>query len=219
MSTRANYSFIKNNKTLVTFYIHHDGYPEGAANYFQKALLLSNGRIDSPDTFTRANTEAKICYNLMGDIEYHYIFNIDTQVIKIEKIYYPDEESRFKRFITVSQTDIYTFINKYYKVFSSTETLQEYTRKFTWKKEKEIEQRILQENTWIDIYIQGQFNKEKKPRCLALIYQDLNNITKELVDNTLNYGLDNPNYADLILKQQDLIKQLETLVTKVKEEK
>lgn len=117
MSTRANYSFIKNNKTLVTFYIHHDGYPEGAANYFQKALLLGNGRIDSPDTFTRANTEAKICYNLMGDIEYHYIFNIDTQIIKVEKMYYPDEESRFKRFITVSQTDIYTFINKYYKIF------------------------------------------------------------------------------------------------------
>lgn len=36
MSTRANYIFKSGRKTLATFYIHHDGYPKGAADYFPK---------------------------------------------------------------------------------------------------------------------------------------------------------------------------------------
>ena len=44
MSTRANYIFKSGRKTLATFYIHYDGYPEGAASYFQNALSLKTQR-------------------------------------------------------------------------------------------------------------------------------------------------------------------------------
>ena len=49
MSTRANYIFKSGRKTLATFYIHHDGYPEGAAEYFHKALIFGDGKINSPE--------------------------------------------------------------------------------------------------------------------------------------------------------------------------
>ena len=39
MATRAVYEFFgKNDQRLLSVYIHYDGYPEGAAMYFKKAL-------------------------------------------------------------------------------------------------------------------------------------------------------------------------------------
>mgnify|MGYP003141642136 FL=1 len=45
MATRATYCIQCGNHSTLTLYIHWDGYPEGAANYFDRALnLLENPR-------------------------------------------------------------------------------------------------------------------------------------------------------------------------------
>ena len=73
MSTRATYQFISEWSGTHTAYIHHDGYPEGAANY------LSNGGdpkkpIADIDKFIRANHKAEMTasHEIHGDTEYRY---------------------------------------------------------------------------------------------------------------------------------------------------
>jgi hypothetical protein len=74
MSTRATYAFLIGGKPAVTVYIHHDGYPEGAARYFWNAHH-NEGRCDHPLTrFLRANDRAEITsdHDAHGDTEYRY---------------------------------------------------------------------------------------------------------------------------------------------------
>ena len=215
MSTRANYIFTKDNKEIITFYIHYDGYPEGAAAYFQKALLLGDGRIDSPDIFLRANEDCSITTMLHGDIEYLYKFNIDTQEITTCLV---GHKKGRQIIINKSTRLIYDFINTHFKVFSSDETLLEYNRKFSWRSESENTQRVKSENQWFTIPVRNQFdNMINKPRCLALVYKDLTYITQAIINNTIVYSLNNPNYINLINTQQDLMKQLEMLINRIKE--
>ena len=138
MSTRANYIFKSGRKTLATFYIHHDGYPEGAAEYFHKALIYGNGKIDSPDTFFRANDACEIS-GIHGDIEYLYELDVNTQKIKIYKIVFTETGNEKSLYIA---DDLYMFINRYSVVFSSSTKLHEYRRKYSWKSDSEIEQII-----------------------------------------------------------------------------
>lgn len=75
MSTRATYQFVADPQRLrpaYTFYIHHDGYPEGAAYYFQQALLYSHGLL--PERFLRANERAELTrdHEAHGDTDYRY---------------------------------------------------------------------------------------------------------------------------------------------------
>jgi len=75
MSTRATYKI-----DFTTFYIHHDGYPEGAAEYFAAALDPSNRVEDRApnaslaDDFIRANSRAELTesHQTHGDTEYRY---------------------------------------------------------------------------------------------------------------------------------------------------
>ena len=222
MSTRANYIFKAGRKTLATFYIHHDGYPEGATEYFQKALLLGNGKISSPDIFLRANSQCEIS-DIHGDIEYLYEFEINTQIIRCYKISWGANDKMFKTLY--HKEDIYGFINKHFVVFSSNKTLHEYIYKFSYKGEKGNEERIKSENRWHYISVQDRYDREVKikPACLALVYNKLKEATEELIDNTMNYGTNNPNYMNLVVYQYNLMKQLEVLTqierNEVKEEK
>lgn len=76
MSTRATYQI-----DFTTFYIHHDGYPEGAAEYFANALDPEQRVQDrSPnaslaDDFFRANSRAELTegHDSHGDTEFRYI--------------------------------------------------------------------------------------------------------------------------------------------------
>jgi hypothetical protein len=81
MSTRATYQFISEWSGTHTAYIHHDGYPEGAANY------LSNGEkpITSIDSFIRANDKAEMTssHEAHGDTEYRY--TVMAHVLTAEK--------------------------------------------------------------------------------------------------------------------------------------
>lgn len=69
MSTRATYRFIPADpkfKPAITVYIHHDGYPSGAAGYLQGA--------SSAEDFIRKNARAEITlsHEVHGDTEYRY---------------------------------------------------------------------------------------------------------------------------------------------------
>lgn len=79
MATRATYTFIKENGIKVEYYIHWDGYPEGAAQYLKKALDYKNTYSTQEEAgtlaeaFLRANKEAEISNrDSHGDTEYHY---------------------------------------------------------------------------------------------------------------------------------------------------
>ena len=71
MSTRATYEMDGH-----TFYIHHDGYPSGAAQYFSNAV---NYKCAAPnatlaDCFIRANERAELTgsHDTHGDTDYQY---------------------------------------------------------------------------------------------------------------------------------------------------
>lgn len=86
MSTRATYKFHQNHNTFVT-YIHHDGYPEGAARYIKNWI---EGIGDSgvpvarkwlvPEDFLRFNKKAELVksHKFMSDTEYRYDFKVEA---------------------------------------------------------------------------------------------------------------------------------------------
>lgn len=77
MSTRATYGFITPDYNI-EFYIHHDGYPEGAADYFKSALEHCKnhevwGEDNLADSFHRVNDRSRFTKaDLHGDTEFHY---------------------------------------------------------------------------------------------------------------------------------------------------
>jgi hypothetical protein len=58
-----------------TVYIHHDGYPSGAASYFYSMALLDKGGL--VERFIRANDGASLTpsHDAHGDTEYQYTVN------------------------------------------------------------------------------------------------------------------------------------------------
>lgn len=89
MATRATYTFT--GKVTVHTYIHYDGYPQGAANYFQNMLDVfvkqresRNLRGGAAEQFIRGNTLAELTskWDDHGDTEYHYevdeFYNLNT---------------------------------------------------------------------------------------------------------------------------------------------
>lgn len=87
MSTRATYEF-KGKKWIptITMYIHCDGYPEYACEYFYEALKIES-KGSFADAFHRANNGAEftLSHDAHGDTEYQY--DIDGENIKAYKIY------------------------------------------------------------------------------------------------------------------------------------
>jgi hypothetical protein len=77
MSTRATYHFADEYRD-VTFYIHHDGYPSGAAHYFQNMLnhedSMESCNHGLAEVFFRANERAEFTksHEAHGDTEYRY---------------------------------------------------------------------------------------------------------------------------------------------------
>ena len=88
MSTRATYRFIPNDRRFrpaVTIYIHHDGYPEGAAGYLQDAY--------NAETFIRKNNRAEITasHEVHGDTEYQYDIHQKTGIRAFERRGYGED--------------------------------------------------------------------------------------------------------------------------------
>jgi hypothetical protein len=83
MSTRATYQ-IQIDPDFdgdVTFYIHHDGYPEGAAAYFYAMHTQSLESVHGsfPEKFVRANGQAEFTrsHESHGDTDYRYDLKSD----------------------------------------------------------------------------------------------------------------------------------------------
>jgi hypothetical protein len=72
MSTRATYCF-DNDRVKTTVYIHHDGYPSGAAVYFYETLMKSS-KGSFGTQFIRANPNAEITrsHDQHADTEFQY---------------------------------------------------------------------------------------------------------------------------------------------------
>lgn len=88
MSTRATYLFTNNLMAAedICVYIHHDGYPTGAAEYFRKALFIAKtDRRPILEAFIAANTGAQITrsHQAHGDTEYRY--TIGLKYVKVQK--------------------------------------------------------------------------------------------------------------------------------------
>ena len=84
MSTRATYHFESEN---VTFYIHSDGYQEGAAVYFWNMLHCENQRGGFAAAFIRANERAEFTpgHNAHGDTEYQYTLSRGN-ILTVKKV-------------------------------------------------------------------------------------------------------------------------------------
>lgn len=73
MSTRATYEFRAENSPTVTLYVHHDGYPTGAASYFYDTLTAGHDG-GLAEQFIRAVPRAEITasHAANGDTQYRY---------------------------------------------------------------------------------------------------------------------------------------------------
>ena len=104
MSTRATYSF-ENERTGVTntVYIHHDGYPKGAAQYMYDAI--KQGSADFFFAFIRANerAEATESHDAHSDTEWRYVFyHQGTQVQVQSKSWNDDGEPEWNEYANCS---------------------------------------------------------------------------------------------------------------------
>ncbi len=110
MSTRATYQFKSGTQTLATIYIHHDGYPEGAAEYYFAPCFERF----SVNSFFRANERAEITesHEIHGDTEYRYTVQDEGQdsTIVAEKRVGDWNDPSWVEFFSGKLVD---FINKY----------------------------------------------------------------------------------------------------------
>ena len=117
MSTRATYNVKHNNKSL-TFYIHHDGYPKGAANYLFQALdnymggvfetfngkeYFSENKGSFIEAFLRGNINAEITgsHDSHADTDYKYSIDFNNKTVSIYDV---NNEIH-------SKTDLFEFIH------------------------------------------------------------------------------------------------------------
>ncbi|WP_013335109.1 hypothetical protein [Gloeothece verrucosa] len=100
----------------MTFYIHSDGYLEGAAHYFLQMLLLDHQRGSLADKFLRANPEAEItgCHDSHGDTEYRYTVNCEQKVFLLAESVDGEDHEEKAITTTIYQGNLAGFINPYY---------------------------------------------------------------------------------------------------------
>ncbi len=105
MATRATYTFKSSKGTEAHIYIHWDGYPKGAANYFKKMMELqeerqrplSDIRGGLVEQFIRANKNAEFTehWQIHGDTQWHYeIDGTNLTVLELDMGGSDDSEDR-----------------------------------------------------------------------------------------------------------------------------
>ena len=82
MSTRATYQFVPADqrfRPITTVYVHHDGYPEGAAMYLED--------VETAEQFIRKNNKAEITdsHETHADTEYRYTIYEGNGLLNVEK--------------------------------------------------------------------------------------------------------------------------------------
>lgn len=186
MSTRANYEFYANGKLQTRFYIHHDGYPRGAAGYFHKALLKNGGHALHSyivDAFYRANEGCELSPNQHGDIEYLYQYDVELEIltaIKIDGYWDEDKQDYIKSEEVIFKGTMHKFVNENFAVYS--DDLKEYDDVIhSWEDEKVKEQKIRKENVWL------------YGTCLKLLKSELAEHVQQFNDYLFNMTADNVN--------------------------
>jgi hypothetical protein len=96
MATRATYLFeadLANCRPAVCFYVHHDGYLEGAAEKFLFTLLHANERGGLAERFVRGNDNAEFTgsHQAHGDTEFRYTVNPDYTLLAEARVGYSNE--------------------------------------------------------------------------------------------------------------------------------
>jgi len=109
MSTRATYKF--EDRATTTIYIHYDGYPQGAAVYFNQ-MLTNPSKGDLATQFIRANQNAEITksHKDHGDTEFHYDIKGSNAEADIWA-YSVNQDTKEK--ICVYSGKLYDFINSH----------------------------------------------------------------------------------------------------------
>jgi hypothetical protein len=89
MATRATYQFKNQWSGTHTVYIHHDGYPEGAAAYLNNDKL---GPIHNVNTFLRNNLKAELTesHESHGDTQFRYTME-GSHILVEERIGFTDK--------------------------------------------------------------------------------------------------------------------------------
>lgn len=117
MSTRATYQFagertpgLNHSFPTVTVYIHHDGYPEGAACYFWNMHHVASYDRAPLVCFIRANERAELTesHEAHGDTEYRYTLRGTFLTASHRRL---SDDSR--AFVGFFAGELVEFINKY----------------------------------------------------------------------------------------------------------
>lgn len=84
MSARATYHF-RDEYSDATLYIHHDGYPEGAAAYMLAAIKQSGGRLNA-EAMIRSNVLAELTsrHTAHADTEYRYTIDVRAMTVTVD---------------------------------------------------------------------------------------------------------------------------------------
>jgi hypothetical protein len=115
MSTRATYRFVAPHGFDVMFYIHHDGYPKGAAQYILNAFQAGVGGA-LVDRFHRLNDNCELTasHEVHGDTEYRYTFSNSLELGEFGEV---KCEARYgwetARWDVVFRGSIVEFVQKY----------------------------------------------------------------------------------------------------------
>lgn len=93
MSTRATYKIGTRDSHSVVFYIHHDGYPEGAAEYFLAAATANTLRGGMAERFVRANDNAEFTtsHQIHGDTEFRYTLDVNHTLYAEARVDFSDK--------------------------------------------------------------------------------------------------------------------------------
>lgn len=105
MATRATYGFPDRG---ITVYIHHDGYPEGAAAYFTECILKDN-KVTPEGLIRHCEGIITDSHDQHGDTEYRYNI-LDNDTVEIIKRDWSDKVDQWRDSRTFSLS---VFLVKY----------------------------------------------------------------------------------------------------------
>jgi len=168
MSTRATYKFLETTyNPQITYYIHHDGYPQGASAYFYNMILCKNKKGGFSNQFLRANDNAETTFSHSShtDTDYRYTLNEENLIAKRHNYTSNTFETFFKG-------NVFDFCNE------------------NLSKEKEYKPfKKVKFNYQPEVYHNSETIKEKIDHCLdhLLIWFKNNNTYSGIYDLMLSY--------------------------------
>jgi len=113
MSTRATYQI---NGT--TFYIHHDGYKEGAAAYFYRAIMADRHFL--AESFLRANDRAEFTTSHSAHMDTEYRYTFEGTILKVMEASWVDGKDEWK---ISFEGDLAEFINMHHSMIEGYQQL------------------------------------------------------------------------------------------------